>query len=52
MYEIAMAKGKTRLGLIRRINSKRHNSNLSSAIRLFVLAYYKGLRACTHAAHR
>jgi predicted DNA-binding ribbon-helix-helix protein len=43
MYEIAAAKGKTRLGLIRQIDNKRNNSNLSSAIRLFVLAYYKGL---------
>jgi predicted DNA-binding ribbon-helix-helix protein len=41
--EIAEAKGTSRADLIREINQTRDNANLSSAIRLFVLAYYQGL---------
>ena len=42
MHEIAMAKGTTRPSLIKEINQTRSNANLSSAIRVFVLAYYQG----------
>jgi predicted DNA-binding ribbon-helix-helix protein len=41
--EIAIAKGTSRAELIRTINQTRGNANLSSAIRLFVLAHYQGL---------
>jgi predicted DNA-binding ribbon-helix-helix protein len=42
MQEIAEAKDTSRAELIREINQTRSNANLSSAIRLFVLAYYQG----------
>jgi predicted DNA-binding ribbon-helix-helix protein len=42
MREIAEARGTSRVDLIREINQTRSNANLSSAIRLFVLAYYHG----------
>jgi predicted DNA-binding ribbon-helix-helix protein len=42
MQEIAVASGTTRPNLIREINQTRSHANLSSAIRLFVLAYYRG----------
>jgi len=38
-----VAKGKTRGALSAKINEKRRTANLSSAIRLFVLAYYQSL---------
>ena len=41
MQKIAMAKGTTRALLIGQIKKERKPANLSSAIRLFVLAYYK-----------
>jgi predicted DNA-binding ribbon-helix-helix protein len=41
MQKIAMAKGTTRARLIAHIKKKRKPANLSSAIRLFVLEYYK-----------
>ena len=41
MQKIAMAKGTTRARLIGQIKKERKPANLSSAIRLFVLAYYK-----------
>jgi predicted DNA-binding ribbon-helix-helix protein len=40
--EIAEASGTTRANLIRAIDETRSHANLSSAIRLFVLAYYRG----------
>jgi predicted DNA-binding ribbon-helix-helix protein len=42
LQEIAEANGMTRANLIREINKTRSHANLSSAIRLFVLAYYRG----------
>jgi predicted DNA-binding ribbon-helix-helix protein len=42
MQEIAEVTGTTWTGLIREINQTRNNANFSSAIRLFVLAYYRG----------
>jgi predicted DNA-binding ribbon-helix-helix protein len=44
MQKIAMTKGTTRAGLITQIEKRRKPANLSSAIRLFVLAYYQGSR--------
>jgi predicted DNA-binding ribbon-helix-helix protein len=44
MHEIAVVKGATRADLINAINQTRSNANLSSVIRLFVLAYYQGSR--------
>ena len=44
LAEIAEVKGTTRPGLIRTIHQTRSNANLSSAIRLFVLAHYRGSR--------
>ena len=45
LRDIAVAKGTTRPRLINEeINQTRSNANLSSAIRVFVLAYYEGLR--------
>jgi predicted DNA-binding ribbon-helix-helix protein len=41
IQKIAVAKGTTRARLIAQIKKKRKPANLSSAIRLFVLAYYK-----------
>ncbi len=41
MQKIAMAKGTTRARLIAHIKKKRKPANLSSSIRLFVLAYCK-----------
>jgi predicted DNA-binding ribbon-helix-helix protein len=43
LEEIAEAKDTTRPRLINEINKTRSNANLSSAVRLFVLAYYQGL---------
>jgi predicted DNA-binding ribbon-helix-helix protein len=43
MQKIAVAKGTTRPRLITQIKKRRKPENLSSAIRLFVLAYYQGL---------
>jgi predicted DNA-binding ribbon-helix-helix protein len=40
--DIAIAKDTTRPRLINEINQTRNNANLSSAVRLFVLAYYRG----------
>ena len=44
LRDIAVTKGTTRPCLIDEINQKRSYANLSSAIRLFVLAYYRALR--------
>jgi predicted DNA-binding ribbon-helix-helix protein len=41
--EIAEARGTTRADLVSAINQTRSHANLSSAVRLFVLAYYRGL---------
>ncbi len=41
MQEIAIAQGTTRTGLITAIDKRCRNTNLSSAIRLFVLTYYQ-----------
>ena len=46
MHEIALAKRTTKMGLLTKIDQRRKRQkhlNLSSAIRLFVLAYYQGL---------
>ncbi len=43
MQKIAMAKRTTRPRLIAQIKTRRKPANLSSAVRLFVLAYYQGL---------
>jgi predicted DNA-binding ribbon-helix-helix protein len=43
LQEIAETNDTTRPRLIRKIDEMRSNANLSSAIRLFVLAYYQGL---------
>jgi predicted DNA-binding ribbon-helix-helix protein len=40
--EIAEAKDTTRPRLLNKINQARSHANLSSAVRLFVLAYYQG----------
>jgi predicted DNA-binding ribbon-helix-helix protein len=42
LAKIAEAKDTTRPDLISTIDQTRSNANLSSAIRLFVLAYYQG----------
>ena len=44
LREIAVAKGMTRPGVIKEIDQTRSNANFSSAIRLFVLAHYRGLQ--------
>ena len=44
MQKIAMAKETTRPRLIAQIEKRHKPENLSSAIRLFVLAYYQGSR--------
>ena len=41
LKEIASKRGMTRPKLIRAINSERRHANLSSAIRLFVLDFYR-----------
>jgi predicted DNA-binding ribbon-helix-helix protein len=43
LQEIAEAKGMTRANLVSAINERRSYANLSSGVRLFVLAYYQGL---------
>jgi predicted DNA-binding ribbon-helix-helix protein len=40
LHDIAVARGKTRAGLITHV-SKREHANLSSALRLFVVRYYR-----------
>jgi predicted DNA-binding ribbon-helix-helix protein len=40
--EIAEAGGTTRANLISAIDQRRSHANLSSTVRLFVLAYYRG----------
>jgi predicted DNA-binding ribbon-helix-helix protein len=56
MQNIAVAKGTTRARLVTHIKKKHRPANLSSAIRLFVLAYYKvhsrRSQVRTHAARR
>jgi predicted DNA-binding ribbon-helix-helix protein len=50
MHEIALAKRTTRMALITKIDKRREQRkhlNLSSAIRLFTLGYYQGLRGAT-----
>jgi predicted DNA-binding ribbon-helix-helix protein len=42
LQEIAASRGMTMRDLIRIIDSERKRGNLSSAIRLFVLSYYRG----------
>jgi predicted DNA-binding ribbon-helix-helix protein len=46
LKEISGSRNTTLSGLISEIDSNRHESNLSSAIRLFVLGYFKN-RAAT-----
>ena len=41
LKEIAASRGTTLWGLIGEIDTDRHGSNLSSAIRLFVLGYFR-----------
>ena len=43
LQDIAVARGKTRADLITQV-SKRKHANLSSALRLFVVGYYRGQR--------
>jgi predicted DNA-binding ribbon-helix-helix protein len=45
LKEISGSRNMTLSGLIGEIDSNRHGSNLSSAIRLFVLSYFKGRAA-------
>jgi predicted DNA-binding ribbon-helix-helix protein len=45
LKEISGSRNMTLSGLIGEIDSNRHGSNLSSAIRLFVLGYFKGRAA-------
>jgi predicted DNA-binding ribbon-helix-helix protein len=42
LQEIAKARHQTLSYLVGSINAERRNSNLSSAIRLFVLGFYRG----------
>jgi len=42
LREIATDRGETLSGLIARIDHDRHFANLSSAIRLYVLGFYRG----------
>ena len=42
LKEIAKTRGVTLSGLVAAIDDKRHDGNLSSAIRVFVLDYYRG----------
>ena len=44
LKEISGSRNTTLSGLISEIDSNRHESNLSSAIRLFVLGYFKSAR--------
>ncbi len=41
LKEIAVARGRTLSDLIAEIDKGRNHNNLSSAIRLFILAYYR-----------
>lgn len=41
LHEIADARGKTLRGLIAAIDARRGKNNLSSAVRLYVLDYYR-----------
>jgi predicted DNA-binding ribbon-helix-helix protein len=43
LREIATAENTTRPKLIEKINTQRKHANLSSAIRLFILGYYRAL---------
>ena len=43
LQEIAKQRNETLSGLVNKINADRQMSNLSSAIRVFVLAYYRNL---------
>ena len=40
LQSIAIARGKTRANLITQVNKRKH-ANLSSALRLFVVGYYR-----------
>jgi predicted DNA-binding ribbon-helix-helix protein len=42
LREIAKERGSTLGDLVRSINAKRQNANLSSAIRVFLLRHYRG----------
>jgi predicted DNA-binding ribbon-helix-helix protein len=43
LWEIAREKGYTMSGLVAQIDAERTGSNLSSALRMYVLDYYKAL---------
>jgi predicted DNA-binding ribbon-helix-helix protein len=43
LQEIAVSKNTSRLKLVEMIDKTRSHPNLSSAVRLFVLDYYRGL---------
>jgi predicted DNA-binding ribbon-helix-helix protein len=45
LKEIAAERDETVSGLVEAIDADRENTNLSSAIRLFVLAFYRGQHA-------
>ena len=42
LREIAKERGSTLQELVRSINAKRQNANMSSAVRVFVLRHYRG----------
>jgi predicted DNA-binding ribbon-helix-helix protein len=44
LREIAKERGSTVQELVRSINAKRRNANLSSAVRVFVLKHYSNRR--------
>jgi len=48
LKEIANGRDLTLSDVVASIDTDRHNGNLSSAIRLFVLNYYRGLTAEQH----
>lgn len=51
LWEIARARGSTLRGLVAQIDFERSGSNLSSALRMYVLEYYKALHDGAHAEH-
>jgi predicted DNA-binding ribbon-helix-helix protein len=48
LKEIAVGRGMTLSDLVALIDQERHHGNLSSAIRLFVLDYYRGRSRDAH----
>jgi predicted DNA-binding ribbon-helix-helix protein len=52
LKEIAAERDETVSGLVEAIDAARENTNLSSAIRLFVLVFYRGQHADYHGQTR